>query len=221
MIPVIRQVCFAFFIWTASGVLAAEPKGEIEAALTGKLSADHAWAVELQQGKHIEGAVTNGKKIRIAGLPAGTYCLTIRAGNLVVEGLRYPDEIYVGSDLAGDDLAAFRAEVLAQETFFDNKTIWSIQGGSKKAVAFVFNERSKQWYDNPTGRTHLNTLVRRYDVQVMRKSGVAWLQDNLFFLWREEVDRATAKPMTHQFDEQLAGIAVTKEKPNVKLELKL
>jgi hypothetical protein len=199
----------------------AEPTGEIEATITGKPSADRVWAVELQLGKHIEGTVTNGKRIRVADLPLGTYGLVLKCGTHIIEGMRYPDEVYVGTDLTGDDRKAFEEEVRKQEQFFDNKTIWSIQGGSKRAIAFVFNERSKVWYDNPTGSAHSNTLIRRYDVQVLRKSGVAWLQDNMFFLWREEAERGQAKTMTHQFEEQLADIELTKEKPKVKMELKL
>lgn len=207
------------FVLATSAVHAADPMGEIEATITGKLAVDRAWAVELQLGKHIEG-VARGKTVRIADLPLGTYGLVLKCGNHIVEGLRYPDEVYVGNDLAGDDLKAFRDEVLAQEMFFDNKNIWSVQGGSKKAIAFVFNERVKSWWDNPTGLEIKDTIVRRYDVQVMRKSGVAWLQDNMFFLWREMIKRDEAKPMTHEFDERLAGIALTKDKPNAKMELK-
>jgi hypothetical protein len=220
MNPLQWAVLFAV-LFAAAASATAEPLGEIEATITGKLGADQVWAVELQLGKHIEGTVTSGRKIRVSDLPLGIYGLVLKCGNHVIEGLRYPDEVYVGNDLAGDDLKAFRDEVLAQETFFDTKTIWSVQGGSKKAIAFVFNERVKSWWDNPTGLEIKDTLVRRYDIQVLRKSGVAWLQDNMFFLWREMPKREEAKPMTHQFEEQLAVIALTKEKPKVKLELKL
>jgi len=212
--------CFVS-IAVATVSLAADPLGSIDATIEGKIHADHVYAVELQLGKHIEGNVGNGQSLHIGNLPLGTWCLVIRNGNNVIEGLRYPDEVYVGNDLTGDDLKAFKNEVLAQETFFDTKTIWNYQGGSKKAVAFVFNERIKSWYDNPTGLEIHDTLVRRYDVQVMRKSGVAWLQDNLFFLWREMPKRSEARPMTHQFDEHLSGIELTKEKPDAKLKLKL
>jgi hypothetical protein len=220
MIAVRLIVCLAGVVFT-DAMYAADPLGEIEASIAGKVSVDRVWAVELYLGKHIEGKVTNGKNLRVADLPLGTYGLVLKCGNHIIEGLRYPDEVYVGNELAGDDLKAFRDEVLAQETFFDNKNIWNIQGGSKKAIAFVFNERAKSWWDNPTGLEIKDVIIRRYDVQVMRKSGVAWLQDNMFFLWREMIKRDEAKPMTHQFEEQLAGIALTKEKPKAKVECKV
>jgi hypothetical protein len=208
--------------WLAcvSIVQAGDPLGSIDATIEGKKGADRVWAVELQLGKHIEGKVTSGRNIRVADLPLGTWCLVLRTGNHIIEGLRYPDEVYTGSDLVGDDLKAFKDEVLAQETFFDTKDIWSIQGGSKKAIAFVYNQRVKSWWDNPTGLEVFDTMVRRYDIQIMRKSGVAWLQDKMFFLWREMPKRDEAKPMTHQFDEQLCCISLTKEKPEAKVKLK-
>lgn len=201
-------------------VWAAEPLGEIQATIESKFNIDRVWAVELQQGLHIEGKAAGSHTVRVADLPLGTWCLVLKCGNHIIEGLRYPDEVYVGSDLAGDDLKACRDEVLAQETFFDTKTIWHLQGGSKKAIAFVYNERIKSWYDNPTGLEIHDTLVRRYDVQIMRKSGVAWLQDKLFFLWREMPKRADARDMTHQHEDQLGCIELTKEKPEAKLKLK-
>ncbi|MSR65138.1 MAG: hypothetical protein EXS18_05080 [Verrucomicrobiae bacterium] len=210
---------FASFAF-ATVSFAADPLGSIEASIEGKTGADHVWAVELQLGKHIEGKVTSRRHIRAADLPLGTWCLVLRTGNHIIEGLRYPDEVYTGSDLTGDDLKAFKDEVLAQETFFDTKEIWSIQGGSKKAIAFVYNARVKSWWDNPTGLEIFDTMVRRYDIQIMRKSGVAWLQDKMFFLWREMPKRDEAKPMTHQFDEQLCCISLTKEKPEAKVKLK-
>ena len=85
------------------------------------MSVDRVWAVDLQSGKHVEGKVTGGKTLRVAGLPLGTYGLVLKCGNRVVEGLCYPDEVYVGNELTGDDLKAFRDEVRAQEQFFDKK----------------------------------------------------------------------------------------------------
>lgn len=198
----------------------AEQLGIIEATVTGKHGVDRFWAVDPLSGKHLEGKVTGGKMLRVADLPLGTYGLVLKCGNHIVEGVRLPDEIYLGNELAGDDLKDFKGEVLAQETFFDNKTIWNIQGGNKRAVAFVFNERFKSWYDNPTGLEIKDVIIRRYDVQVMRKSGVAWVQDKLFFLWREMIKRDEAKPMTHEYSEQLAGFALTPEQKEVKREIR-
>jgi len=200
--------------------LAAEPLGVIEATVAGKYAVDRFWAVDPISGRHIEGKVTGGKTLRAADLPLGTYGLVLKCGNHVVEGLRLPDEIYLGNDLEGADRKAFRDEVLAQETFFDQKTIWSIQGGHKRAVAFVFNERFKSWYDNPTGLEIKDVIIRRYDVQMMRKSGVAWVQDQLFFLWREMIQRDQAKPMTHEYSEQLAGFVLTPEQKVAKRAIK-
>jgi hypothetical protein len=216
--PVLCAIALAFGSPTAA---VADSFGVIEATLTGKTGVDRVWAVELQLGKHIEGKVTGGRQLRVADLPFGTYGLVLKCGNHIIEGLRYPDEVYLGADLEGDDLKAFRDEVLKQELFFDTKTIWHHHGGSKRGIAFVFNERVKSWYDNPTGLEITDTIIRRYDVHVMRKSGVAWLQDNLFFLWREMIKRHETRPMTHQHDEQLACIALTKEKPKAKIEVKL
>lgn len=203
-----------------ASALMAGPLGEIEVTVESKHGVDRAFAVDLMAGKHPEGKVVNGKQIRFVDLPLATYGLVLKCGNHIVEGIRYPDEVYTGNDLVGDDLKAFRDEVLAQETFFDAKTIWNIHGGSKRAMALVFNERAKSWYDNPTGLEIHDVVIRRYDVQIMRKSGVAWLQDHLFFLWREMIKRHELKPMTHQHEESLAGFALTADEPKIKRTVK-
>lgn len=199
---------------------AAQAGGVIEVTFEGPEGADRGWAVELQMGKHVEGRRAGERVFRFADLPFGTWCLVFRRGDHIVEGLRYGDEVYTGAELAGEDRQSLEAEVLAQETFFDRKTLWALRGGSRRAVAFVFNERFKPWYDNPTGSLHTDTLIRRFDVQVMRKSGVAWIQDKLFFLWREEVPRANAPSLTHQYEESLACIALTAEQPVARVGVK-
>src|ERR1043166_5774428 len=100
---------FASFSF-ATFSFAVDPLGSIEASIEGKTGADRVWAVELQLGKHIEGKVTSGRNIRIVDLPLGTWCLVLRCGNHIIEGMRYPDEVYTGNDLVGDDLKAFKDE---------------------------------------------------------------------------------------------------------------
>ncbi len=169
-------------------------------------------AVEVNTGKHIDGKMETGGRFLVENLPDGQYFLMLKGENDVLEGMRFPDDVYAGKPLTAQDRADLEKAIRKMEEFMHDKYIWRIDGGSQRAIAFVYHERTKDWFLN-AGDHITDKIARRLDYFMFRRAGQEWKLVQYYMLHREEVPRSAPPTWQHHYADALGGIELNAKHP--------
>ncbi len=204
-----RLLTISVLAGMAASLLAAEPLGKISGTISKISNLEKVFAVEVNTGKITAGKLEPGGRFVVSGLAEGEYFLAFKGANDVLEGMRFSDEVYAGLPLTAADKAELEKVIYKQETFLPTKQFWAFDGGSKRAIAFVFNERSQPWFLN-AGDHITDKVAYRLDFYLFQRAGEMWkvMDKSPYIMLREEFSKSSPPKWKHTHADALGGLVL-------------
>lgn len=174
-------------------------------------------AVDITRGKFFQGKVDPASgRFRVPNLLHGNYALFYQTADTLVGGFAPAKKGTAG--LSDEDSAAVKARLGEIEEFFDQKGILKTAGGPEQVCLLIEmrREAGTTLRDEETGQSD---KFQRWELWTCHKGDLTWQIDSRLFLFREHVKSTETLPhWKFRFDEKLASIPVTAEKPEARVE---